>query len=840
MNRTFQNNTHLEELRYQLWKIVDFLRHEALEQGDYYVVLYFISLLKNGSLRSFFDKKEQDFKRQIQYRIRDFSDNYSDVNNELYNVFQSTIDRMSEKTIDELLWLLRGLDTNVFHDNYQIIFDDLLYKLSAAEGRKGGEFMQPKGLTRFINKIIELQSANRIYNPFAGVGSFGIELKDDQYYYGQELNKKTWAIGALRMMAHGNLNHVFKNENSISKWNPEYRNFDLIVSHPPFGLKIKDLDPSRFGKLASAEDFLILNALENLSSSGRIISIVPLSFIQKSTRTNVNLRKHLIDRNLLEMVITFSGGLLSHTGISFAIIVINKNKPIGNKVRFIDTTKFLEETSSRHKQLNYDKLILELKTGFNSQVTKFVSNDDIEAENYNLNVHRYFLPKINGIKFSEFSEFIQTSSIARYASEQLDQALNEELPFIRIRDLKDENFDYFIKTEDIEYSRVPRSARAIEESCLLLSLRWRTLKPTYFEYQGTPVFLSSDIVPLRIDRSKIDITYLVNELYADYIEEQLKAYRVGAVMPFIKKNDLMNVVVQVPDIYFQDKFNESLKAQEAKVEGIIEISNKLKRLQEERNALAHSINVKEYDEFASLKHSLGTPRQNILSSAEVLLSFLKDNAKDFDLINEKYNEFTGENIEDALSSIKSNVNYMSELLEKGENGLVLENYPLENVPITELQKIIRDVSIARLNFKLKFELIKSEDKKKLGILCNKTLFKVLIEEVFNNAHKYGFESKKTKNIVVVDLSVVVDETIGNKFVVDIRNNGLPFPDNFAKSNFIAKYSTSDIENGGTGIGGYDIDRIATYFNNNNWELILNEDRIYPVRFKFEFPIILNQ
>lgn len=183
---------------------------------------------------------------------------------------------------------------------------------------------------------------------------------------------------------------------------------------------------------------------------------------------------------------------------------------------------------------------------------------------------------------------------------------------------------------------------------------------------------------------------------------------------------------------------------------------------------------------------------------------------------------------------------MSELLEKGENGLILENYPLENVPIVELQKIIREVSTTRFNFKLKIESIKSEDKNKLGILCNKTLFKVLIEEIFNNAHKYGFKSKKAENLLVVDLSVVVDETLGNRFVVDIRNNGIPFPESFTKSVFTAKYSTSDIENGGTGIGGYDVDRIATYFNNNNWELILNEDKIYPVRFKFEFPIILNQ
>lgn len=835
------SNRHIDEIQNQLWRIVNILRHEAIDAGDYYIILYLLALTKNGFMKPFFHQTRRDFKSRLKHVVTDVRDNFnSGIHYDLYDAFVGTIEKISNNSLEEIIWSLMDINNDILQENYSKVFDDLLYKLSEGQGRKGGEFIQSKDITCFIKKIIDLQDFNTVYNPFAGAGSFGIGLKKHQYYSGQELNKKTWAIGMLRLMAHDKANDSFRNENSLTKWNPEYRKFDLIVSHPPFGLRTRTLGSSRFGRLSSAEEFIISEGLDNLSTSGRIISMVPMSFLHRSSRSSLSLRKHLIDRNLLEMVITFPGGLLSYTGISFAIIVINKAKPIGDKVRFIDASKFQKESSTRRKNLNYNKLILELKSGFNSDATKFVTNDNIEAENYNLNVYRYFLPKINGLKFSEFSEFIQTQPISRFATQHLDSALNKELPLIRIRDLKDDNFDYFLKTDDIQHTKIPSSARILEESCLLLSLRWKTLKPTYFEYTGTPVFLSSDIVPLRIDKSKLDITYLVNELYSEYIEEQLKAYRLGAVMPFIKKSDLMNVVVQVPDIFFQGKVNESLKAQQAKVEGVIEISNKLKRLQEERNALAHGIYVKKYDEFASLKHSLGTPRQNILSSAEVLLNFLKDNAKDIGTINDQYKDLTGENIEDAVSSIKSNVNYMSELLEKGENGLILENYPLENVPIVELQKIIREVSTTRFNFKLKIESIKSEDKNKLGILCNKTLFKVLIEEIFNNAHKYGFKSKKAENLLVVDLSVVVDETLGNRFVVDIRNNGIPFPESFTKSVFTAKYSTSDIENGGTGIGGYDVDRIATYFNNNNWELILNEDKIYPVRFKFEFPIILNQ
>jgi type I restriction enzyme M protein len=73
--------------------------------------------------------------------------------------------------------------------------------------------------------------------------------------------------------------------------------------------------------------------------------------------------------------------------------------------------------------------------------------------------------------------------------------------------------------------------------------------------------------------------------------------------------------------------------------------------------------------------------------------------------------------------------------------------------------------------------------------------------------------------------------------VDVRNNGKPFPKNFDREKFITKYSTADTSSG-SGLGGYDIHRIAIDFKNPEWELSLNEDPFYPVKFKFQFPIKL--
>lgn len=134
------------------------------------------------------------------------------------------------------------------------------------------------------------------------------------------------------------------------------------------------------------------------------------------------------------------------------------------------------------------------------------------------------------------------------------------------------------------------------------------------------------------------------------------------------------------------------------------------------------------------------------------------------------------------------------------------------------------------NYTLKIHALKSYNQTEQGIVSNDTLFKILLDNILVNAQKHGFENKLPSNEVIIDLSVVDDELI-----IDIKNNGKKFPKGFDKEKFIAKYSTAN-PNNGMGIGGYDINRIIEFLN-GTWDLILNEDAIYPVRFRIQFPIM---
>jgi len=126
--------------------------------------------------------------------------------------------------------------------------------------------------------------------------------------------------------------------------------------------------------------------------------------------------------------------------------------------------------------------------------------------------------------------------------------------------------------------------------------------------------------------------------------------------------------------------------------------------------------------------------------------------------------------------------------------------------------------------------LKGEKLKERGIECNPTLLRTLIDNVLTNANKHGYTKKDISNEVVIELTVVDEQLI-----LEIKNNGKSFPKNFDKEKFISKYSTANPD-AGSGLGGYDVNRIAEYFYNPTWELILNEDPIYPVKFKFQFSL----
>lgn len=805
----------LEAVKSKIWMMFDILRSENISSDDYHVVLFLLSAYKDNLVTIDIVNDNHHLKERLNERLRNSNYEYYEQYAPIIQSFEPSIQRLSENGIRHLFSVLVEIDKQVLTENFPDVFDSVLYRISQSQGRYAGEFIQPVELTRFMCGLADLKKDAKVFNPFAGLASFGVYLDQGQDYFGQELNQKTWALGALRLMAYerpGSSRYVC--DDSILHWPKESEKFDLILSNPPFGMRLghhfRDIEPN----IRTIEQFLIEKGIQSLKQNGKLIALLPQGFLFRGMHEQ-RLREHLVEEDLIDTIISLPGGLLLHTGIPLIILVLDKNKKLPGRVKFVDAKNFVIAKGPREKVLNDYSLNSFIHSDKeDDNVVKTVYNKQIRDNDYNLSVARYSQKQIDGVKLGDILELVRG---------QRDN-LPETGKLIRIRDLKDDKVDFTLDVSSVEETELRRSGiHLVSESCLLLAMRWRTLKPTLFEFKGEPIFRSQDILSFKVNEAIADKAYLINELHADYVQEQLESYRLGAsVMPFIRKDDLMEVVIKIP----------SIEEQRAKVQGIYELSDKVKSLQEERNALVHGKTLKQFSEFASLKHTLGRPRQNILDWSDNLLDFLTKKKEGFEALNKAFTEFYDIDIISALKEIKRDVNFITDVLEKGENGLVLSEYEKQVIPLSDINSIINDLSNNGFNFKIKKLLLKGEKLKERGIYANKTLFKTLLDNILTNANKYAFDKKATGNEVVIELTEVDDS-----LSMEIRNNGKPFPKNFDREKFITKYSTADSSNG-SGLGGYDIHRIASDFNNPDWILSLNEDPFFLVKFKFQFPIKL--
>jgi len=765
------------ELKSKLWRVFDILRSENITSENYYVVLLLLSLYKDKILKADVEVENKYIKERIEAVLHKSESDLEEGYRNIYKNFEPILNSLSKKGLTSIVKVICDLNHKILSENFSELFDTVLYNLAQSQGRYGGEFIQPLEITRFICGLFELPEGAKVFNPFAGLASFGVNLDKGQDYFGQELNQKTWALGALRLMAYerpGSSRYV--SDDSILNWPDVSEKFDLIVSNPPYGLRLgnqyREIEPG----IRTAEQFLVERGLHSLNKEGKLIALLPQGFLFRGMQEQ-QLRQFLVDEDLLDTIISLPGGLLSNMGIPLIILVINKKKERPGKVRFIKADKFVEARGPREKFLN-DYALNSLIHGHrvDEDALRIIDNAEIKAFDYNLNVPRYFQKEI---ELANNEQLVKLKDILEYVRGQRGN-LPDNGKLVRIRDLRDDKVDFRLKVSEIEDVELRRpDIHQINETCLLLAIRWRTLKPTHFVFEDTPIYKSQDILSFKVNETVADYGYVINELHADYVQGQLESYRMGATIPFIRRDDLLEVAIKLP----------SLQEQKAKVKGIFELSDKIKMLQEERNALAHGVSSKLYESVSTIKHSLGKPLMNIGSSLRNIENALSKLNADWERA--KLNERYDLTIKDTFDSIYSNLELIHSMLRNNESVLDVSNYELTEIDfLVFIKGYVNSIKSAeRLNVSTKLDIhpdIKIQLKNKVLIQANAELLEIGLNAIVENANMHAFtdDSKKYKLEFRVSLYVApsekkqADEVIGRfdtYIKVEVANNGKPFP-----------------------------------------------------------------
>lgn len=302
-----------------------------------------------------------------------------------------------------------------FPDLMGAAYEYLIKYFADSAGKKGGEFYTPTEVVNLLTNLIEPTEGMSIYDPTVGSGGMLIQAQKhvaqtggdprNLSLYGQEDSGSTWVLCRMNMLLHGIQNAFIENGDTIKE--PKHLNadgslkvFDRVIANPPFSqnYSLKEMKhKERFhvfmpesGK--KADLMFVQHMISVLKNDGKMAVIMPHGVLFRGGQEK-EARIWLMQSGLLDAVIGLPSGLFYGTGIPACVLVINKNKTSERKqVLFINADREYKEGKNQNKLRPED--IEKISNVYKQQLTvdkysKLVSIEDIQKEEYNLNIRRY-------------------------------------------------------------------------------------------------------------------------------------------------------------------------------------------------------------------------------------------------------------------------------------------------------------------------------------------------------------------------------------------------------------------------------------------------------------------
>lgn len=257
------------------------------------------------------------------------------------------------------------------------IFEELIRKFSESYDEQAGAHFTSRDIIYLMTELLispekeeikENGCSKTAYDMAMGtsqmLGCLTERLKDinedaDLTCFGQEFNPETYAIAKSDMLIKGGNASGMMYGDTLSQDKFSGYEFDYIISNPPFGIdwkrekaeveaEAKKGFDGRFGPglpaISDGQMLFMLNGVKKLKEgSGRMAIIQNGSslFTGDAGSGASEIRKYVIDGDLVDAIIQMPTDLFYNTGISTYIWVITKGKAMNRsgKVQLIDASK---------------------------------------------------------------------------------------------------------------------------------------------------------------------------------------------------------------------------------------------------------------------------------------------------------------------------------------------------------------------------------------------------------------------------------------------------------------------------------------------------------------------
>jgi type I restriction enzyme M protein len=394
-------------------------------------------LLQKASGYSFYNTSPYDLKKaagdttnlkaNLLAYIEGFSPNVRDIF-EKYE-FTNQLNKLDEN--DLLLLVVQRFSSMDLHPEkvsnteMGLIFEELIRKFAEASNETAGDHFTPRDVVRLIVNLLfatddEVLSkpgvVRSVYDPTAGTGGM-LSVADDYIHhlnpearltlFGQDYNDESFAIAKADMVIKGQEieNMVFGD--TLTNDGHHGKHFDYCLANPPFGVEWKKQQAfverehkergfdGRFGpgtpRVSDGSLLFLLHLVKKMrptAQGGGRIGIVlngsPL-FTGNAGQGESEIRKYLLEQDLIEAIIALPKDMFYNTGIATYIWILSNHKSVERKgkVQLIDASEEFEkmrrglgDKKNEITQKNLENIVKLYDSFENSPISKIFTATD--------------------------------------------------------------------------------------------------------------------------------------------------------------------------------------------------------------------------------------------------------------------------------------------------------------------------------------------------------------------------------------------------------------------------------------------------------------------------------
>jgi len=356
-------------------------------------------LLQRASGYSFYNTSPYDLKRaagdpgNLRANLVSYIEGFSPNVRDIFERYEFTAQLAKLDENDLLLLVTQKFSQIDLHpeavSNVEmgLIFEELIRKFAEASNETAGEHFTPRDVVRLMVNLVFASDddilskpgvVRSVYDPTAGTGGM-LSVADDYIrhlnpeasltLFGQELNGESYAIAKADMVIKGQDIENMVWGDTLTNDGHHGKHFDYCLANPPFGVEWKKqqtfverehLDrgfDGRFGpgtpRVSDGSLLFLLHLVKKMrpvtkdGGGGRIGIVLngsPL-FTGAAGSGESEIRKYLLEQDLVEAIIGLPKDMFYNTGIATYIWILSNHKPAERrgKVQLIDATSQFEK-----------------------------------------------------------------------------------------------------------------------------------------------------------------------------------------------------------------------------------------------------------------------------------------------------------------------------------------------------------------------------------------------------------------------------------------------------------------------------------------------------------------